>query len=108
MPVQGRSAPNRSPPLLASGGLSPASLRGSGSEIRTPGLRWRPVTRETRRAACGCRGNPARAEARGARLRELGAGPAPRAEWRLESPTPVAGGEGRRRCRQGCDVFLFN
>lgn len=57
MPAQGQRARSRSPPHLASRPLAPASLRGSGSAIRAPGLRWRLVIPETRLAARGCLGN---------------------------------------------------
>ena len=48
MPVRGQRARSLSPPPLASRPLPPASLRGSHSVIRAPGLRQRLVTRETR------------------------------------------------------------
>ena len=49
IPAQGQRARSLSPPPLASRPLPPASLRASRSVIRAPGLRWRLVTRETRR-----------------------------------------------------------
>lgn len=93
--------------------LSPASLRGSGSLIRSPSRRWRLVTRETRRAACGCLGNLARAKERGARLQAQGAGLwacAARPERRLESLRDTCRQRrGNETARLGlCFSFSFN
>lgn len=93
--------------------LSPASLRGSGSLIRSPSRRWRLVTRETRRAACGCLGNLARAKERGARLQAQGAGLwacAARPERRLESLRDTCRQRrGDETARLGlCFSFSFN
>lgn len=108
-----KGARSRSPPHVASRFLSPASLRGSGSLIRSPSRRWRLVTRETRRAACGCLGNLARAKERGARLQAQGAGLwacAARPERRLESLRDTCRQRrGDETARLGlCFSFSFN
>lgn len=75
----------------------PAALqRGSGSRIRVPGLRRRLVTRETRRAACGCLGNLAGAAAPGARAPDL-----PRGAQSLRRSRRVAFGTERHLSPSG-------
>lgn len=110
MPAQGQRARSLSPPPLASRPLPPASLHGSRSVIQAPGLRWRFVTRETRRERLAVAlGTSSRLWVRGARLAAQSALPALRAEIGLRTlrKTPVASGEGREHRGQGWFLLLL-